>query len=764
MSERALRRTIVISLAAALLLVVGATLLGLWLGRRSARTSRPPTFAADLADELGLPANAALEEPPTPPVAEPPNAPPQEPPAEPPLFLYASMGREADEDSLVNEAILAAKAGIHRYVLPAALSWEGEAPTADAGLGWVQSVINRDPEAQFLLYLDLNPPKAWLETHREAALTDTSGDVVLPSVAAPAWQSAARQAMDRLVEAVAASGYEDAILGYVLAGLKDGQWRVPQQYRATDACTAAFRAWLARRYGEEEALQTAWNDSDVRFKTAKPPKELTRTDTANVFFLVPRQQAHIDFLEFLSSAAGDAVLAMAAHMKQAAGDEAVVLVPYGYSFGLVENNSGHLALGKLLDGPVDGFVSPVSSTGDAGGFMGPIDSVLRHGKQWFLIDNTCADAAGPDARRGHRRNFAPAVAAGLGLFWEDPGTTDELLDEDTWARFARMREGYQTVHTAGLPKADNDRLLGPYPAAQFETPALAVVVDETSRFYQRCDVPLNRELLAGMCDAALRAGVSVQFYLLDDVLDGTARASVYLFLNAFRLTTTQRERLRTVLDESDAAAIWMYAPGYISEDGASADNVSAAVGMHVKAFGEPEVAGSVCELSGRWVQKDEEFGGRVKRKPLFYVDEEDANVIARYKDSQKTSVAIKFFDSGWTSVFVGEPTLPPQLLKELLRLLGQHIHLRKTPDKGADHTYFGPRVLALSADEPGERVLDLGGLYEITDLLEPHAGWPRNQFITLALRSGETRTFLLTPLEPADNGAANEAPPAAPGR
>jgi hypothetical protein len=276
----------------------------------------------------------------------------------------------------------------------------------------------------------------------------------------------------------------------------------------------------------------------------------------------------------------------------------------------------------------------------------------------------------------------------------------------------------------------------------YERTTLAVVVDEESRFLER-DGERIGPLLQQCQNAALRAGVPVQFCLLRDVLeDAVPPSSVYWFLNAFRLSQEQRDRLHANLTRDKASAIWMYAPGYVGED-ASAENVAATVGMGVKAFKNGGKSGSTYALVGKWIGKDDAFGTSQQWDPLFYIDDDNANVIARYADSHKPSAALMYNEAGWRSVYVADPSISPALLREILTLLEEHVYFRKTPPVTFDAAYFAPEMMAVHATEAGDRPVDFGQVFDVQDMLDPEAGWPRTRLVTLTMYAGETRVLRL---------------------
>jgi len=726
-------------LAGVLALVILAVLAGLWLGEKSVHFEEgtlpahsPAPVAAGAAPEAGA-AGA------------------------PPLFFLVHIPSGAGEAAVLEEIKMAADAGIHQYVVRVPLPWRGD---MNAFLGPIDLLTQADPNATMFLYLTLDPPPAWLAANPAEAARVAGREPSSASLASEVWRRDAHSALEALASAINVSLRSGSILGYVVGCLDAGQWQRTDGYDVSPANTDAFRRWLTARYKENAALQQAWDDPEVKLDTALIPDKPDTAGPCPSFFETLKEQRQVDFLQYTSEITADTIAAFTGYVKRAAGKSVKVIAPYGYTDELTASDSGHFALSRLLSTELDGFVSPVSyfdrGLGGVGGVMGPVDSVLAHQKTWFLIDDTrtgiardpvTGEVARPkniraeDVYRVQQRNFAAAVTRGLGLWWADPQGDGWLHDPEMWQRFAKMWNVYQKVNTWRHGEREQ--------TPSYSTlPTLAVVVDETCRFYQRCDKVLNELLLNQVRDSAVRAGLPTKFYLLSDLLaENAPSASVYLFLNAFRLASDERARLHAVLQHNRAAAIWMYAPGYI--DGSpSVENISATARIRAQAFEGPAQTGSVFLLPEKWMGKDEEFGAALEVQPLFYIEDLQTDVLAKFRASGKPSVAISFFEEGWASIFCAEPCLTPALLRQILSILEMPICFQVTPTKFYDAVYFGPSLMAIHGKEMGERVVNLDRVYDIQDLLAPEIGWPRKQVFNLPLKTGETRLLKLTPVEP----------------
>ena len=716
---------------------------GLWLGKRSVPEDTPPLPPSAQEQLAATPAGKPSTPPPVP-AAD---------PAAPPVFFSAHPRNEDAWKVVLEEVAMASEANIHQYIVPVDLSWSEEAAAADP-LAVLKRYISADPKATFFVQVSVNPDETWRKAHPAELMVVNGTPLPFPSASSEQWMEDARSALTRLMEAVEGGEVSRRIGGYVLRGLVDDIWLQPTEYDRSEANRQGFRDWLIRHYQSEEGLRQAWQSPDLKAADVDIPARPDTNSTEQVFAALPGAQPTVDFLRYTSEIAADALAAMASHVAATSAIKPVLLAYYGYSLELPSNAAGHFALANLLESNVDGFISPISSVdrglGGVGGFMGPVHSITARGKKWFVLDDTRTgvqreEGTGQFARmRGvraedifdvQRRNFAAALVNGLGVVWCDPDGEGWLHDKEQFAELGRMAEIY-----AG------HRPTGPGDPANSASVGVNVVVDEESRFYQQCDAKVNTLLVNGSREAALRAGVPTRFVLLRDVIEGMAPpAPVYLFANTFRLTATDRAALHDRLSREKACAIWLYAPGYL-DTAEAAENVGATTGMTVHAFGKPERSSSTFRLPGQFLEEGAVFGTDDSWNPLFYVDDGDADVLAQYKASDRASVALKPQASGWTSVYVAEPALPPALVCELLRILEQPMYEQPGDANYYDTVYAGGNLVAVHGSQAGKRTISLGAFFDVQDLFDSSIGWVQKDGFLLPLRAGETRLFELKPI------------------
>lgn len=680
---------------------------------------------------------------------------------QPPLFLY--VGGKVQDNWEVTQAqlALASNAGINRFVVPLSLDWS-EAEESGASPVDYNAVLERylkvNEKANLLLSVDLNPPVSWLERHSEAAIMINESLQAYPSISSTLWRETSQKLLEKMILAVESGPYKERLQGYMLTALTDQRWILTNDFDRSEANVAGFRNWLQRTYNNEEAFRNAWGNQEAAFDTALIPSRPEGDDECNALVALPEQQPLVDFNRFCSEQVAAVIADLASLTARVSKIEPMILVPYGYSFEAQSSASGQFALELLLDSAVTGFVSPVSyfdrGLGGVGGMMGPIDSLNLRGKKWYIIDDTRTGVErseetgefgrikgirAEDVYEVQRRNFAMAITYGLGLIWSDPQGEGWLNDKEQWVQFGRLKDIYAK------------RLDEPEQGADKANEAtITVVVDESVNFYLQCAEHTNATLLQRGRDAALRSGASTRFHLLSDVTDGIAPPTpVYLFLNAFHLSSEDRSRLQARFAQEQSCAIWIYAPGYFGSE-PSVENISAVTGMKVRAFDAPTQSGSKYILSGgQYIQADENIGTQELWDTLFYVEpQEEVDFLAHYAgDEKKGSIAMLTLPEGWTSLYIAEPELTPALISAMLKILEQPVYPNPLERAYYDVVFARPPFIALHASRAGKRSLYLGYFCDIEDQIDPNIGWYQKDTILLPLRTGETRLFLTRALQ-----------------
>jgi hypothetical protein len=707
------------------LVIVAAGYAGLWLGGRPMTVSTPDPVEDDAS--VSEPGNAAKK----------PAAPQR-------FYAYLGWDRLPIADAVLEEARLAEAVGVDAIIVPVDLPWPGHGARYAEAFEPVRQVMEAATSRSLLLDLRLAPPDSWYTENPSAHVVDEDNAASEPALTSKAWREDTRLALRAAAEWLNNEGLLPRVSGVVLRAHAMRPWGALFYHDQSEGTQEAFADWLKQASRSDEFVRTVVNaaggPNKVAFEDAVADAKPLELGAPSVY------------AKFASQAVADAIVNVAREAKGAFGANKRVYVPYGFSFA---GYTGHDALGDVLAvAYVDGIIAPVSSVnrgvGAVGGFVGPITSALAHGKEWIHVDDTRtglerdaerdapASNASDQVYHVQRRNFAAALVNGLSYAPADALGMGSLVDRDMWERFGRMRD-------AALAQAKMDAEGAPDQIAQ----PIVVVLAQSGAAYLPQHSPIASAMLRAIRDAVLRSGAPVRFAMLDDVLDGRIEpARAYLFANAFELSSADQLQLRRLLERNRAAAIWMVAPGVIGPKKPE-ENVSDVVGMRVRKFPTAATSGSVSDIVSPWIEQGTEFGEGHALNPLFYIDDEEASTIALYRSSKKVSAAIKFFggdgEPEWSSIYVAEPSLPAELLRELLQIVDIHLFVETTERPLTQTMHIGRGLIGIHANEVGERLLDFGESSEIVDVLNPARGWPKRRYLTFPMSAGETVIFRLNP-------------------
>lgn len=621
---------------------------------------------------------------------------------------------------------LAATAGVNFVSFPMDLPWPKPGQQADRhnAEAACRTVLAANPRALLLPRIPMNPPPWWREAHPDETMQWEDGrrDAAVP--ASPLYRRDAAQQLAALIEHLEKT-FGDHIAGYHPVGQNTGEWFYENTWNRplngfAPADQVAWRVWLAAKYTSDAALRSAWHSTNATWAAATVPTAAARhAAPAGVFRDPVAEQPLIDWAAFQQEAMADCVCALAKAARTASGGKKLVLFFYGYGFefGAVPTGptvSGHYALRRVLECPdVDILCSPISyfdrGLGGSAPSMTAAESVALAGKLWLNEDDTHTYLAteqppGWDAHVGTIeetnqelvRNTAQAALRNFGTWWMDLCASGWFNDERMWTEMTRLR---------GLDEA---LLRAPSPFR----PEVAAILDERSMAMTSARaVGITRPGIYEVRSALGRMGAPYGQYLLDDVLADRVHAKLYVFLNAWQLSATERAALLRATRGS--ARLWCHAPGYFD--------------------GMTSSLPAMRELTG-FDLRERPRGGEGSVHPQFTpANANPEEVLARYPDGAP-SVTLRRTAEG-VSVFCGKPGLTPELLRTAARAAGVHLFTQTNCNVYAN----GP-FLALHASQDGPLEVDFGKAGDVMDALTGEK-FGRGPKLVLPLRRGETRVL-----------------------
>jgi hypothetical protein len=599
-------------------------------------------------------------------------------------------------------------------------------------------ILEADPQARFHLRIQLEMPDWWLELYPEECERVSDGRSLRQSFASQVWRRQVHEFLRAMVDEVERAGLGERVVAYQCAVGSSGEWvKGPSAMGLvcgdySQPMQAHFRQWLAAHYKEDTALQAAWNQPDVTLSAAQVPSADAQFNTTMFTFRDPRkEQPVVDYYTCLAELSADLLLEFCRTVKEACESKALVGAFYGYLLELSWNagffgegldseystvqRSGHLGLGRVLRSPdIDFLASPYSyglrGIGGDGSAMPPTESLRLHGKLYIFEDDTRTYLAENDRFNYGKaenleeslallkRNFAYVTHHGHGIWWLagwNPQTPHVDLDREP--AFRPLIAQFQQLGQFALH-------LDRTPGAQ-----IAVLLDDESFYYENprntLDLPLiYQQRLWGLP----HMGAPFDVYLLNDLLEGRLPPyKLYVFLNAFHLMDDRREALKRQLRKNGQTALWIYAPGYLKDTGAT-EHMTDLTGIQFEA-GEHPWGPLICLLNSehpitRRLSPDLTWGTNSALGPVFHVEDPDAVTLGNVvysKGRNRPGFVVKEFGD-WRSVYSAAPNLPASVLREIARYAGVHIYSER-----GDTLYASRQLVTLHTAAGGPRAIRL---------------------------------------------------------
>jgi hypothetical protein len=435
----------------------------------------------------------------------------------------------------------------------------------------------------------------------------------------------------------------------------------------------AWRQWLKRRYGSDEALRKAWGREDVSVPAAMPASAEARKSAAHPMLRDPQTEAHtIDYLTFINELDAEAILHFARLGKEGSGRRLLMGTYYGYltQHHFHQAESGHCGIETVLASKdIDFLMSPPAYTErgikEVSAFMSAVDSVQRHGKIWLSEADYRTNLTDPGAGYGRTdtaedsvnvlwREFAHVLCKRAGVSWFDmeAGWLSGPVIPGELGRMQQMMADY-------LPQRK------PHHAE------IAAFIDPKSFYYLKPDERLLLYITLQPVLNLYRSGAPFDLYVLSDLKDESLPDyRMFVFLNAYALDAETRAAIQRRTQRPGVAALWHWAPGYCFPDErrlATLEEMQALTGVKLRQADEqltPRLAaeGSAERYAKRIATVDDSSKPSLPLGPLFVP--EDGEVLARLEPGGLPGLAKAQHGEG-TSFFSVLPCLPPTVIRQV---------------------------------------------------------------------------------------------------
>ena len=611
--------------------------------------------------------------------------------------------------------------------------------------GRIHTILAADPQALIFPRIKLNPPDWWLKNHPEEISRNADGSSgKQASLASKAWEETYERMLRDVVRHMETSDYAGHIIGYHPAGGGSSEWFWWGKTGQVDYCPAArqrFREWVGQRHGRDiAALRRAWNNDTLTFAQVEPPTPALRQATEHRFFRHPRTAGPvIDYRTFLSDMVSRNIVRSCQIVKEETGGKKFAGVFYGYSSYCTTQN-GFQGLARVLASPhVDFLCAPTAYDYRRGGEPGTLISTYNgsyrlHNKlYWDEVDtrtHLCTSlvhyrtATLDETIAVLQRSFGYSLTKGTGLWWF-------LLAGNATFHQAEVMDAIAQMKQAGdkAIAADRSRIHD-----------VAVFIDEPSMLYT--NIKSNPALRLGMLrktlDELACMGAPYDTYLLSDLANpALPDYKLYIFLNAFRVEDETRAAIDAKVKMANKTVLWVYAPGYVTEDEFSTKSMATLTGMNVNVYDESTEAELTLTKSSHtitsMVPQHNRLGWSVG--PVFSVN--DPAAVALGRTGEHVSLALREFDD-WRSVYSMLP-LTRNILLGLCRYAGVHVYSETFDPFSASNSY-----VMIHTASAGPKCIVLPGKHDVIDALSGRSIGEGITRIEETLPLGTTRIYQIT--------------------
>ncbi len=616
----------------------------------------------------------------------------------------------------------------------------------------VNGVLEVCPDAAIFFRLHVNAPKWWIkkypeenvkydkydakpdpESAKRQIIYHDAGLAERFSLASKKWLNSSTEIVEKFCEEFSKTEEGNHLAGIQVACGIYGEWHywgfMHWEPDMSEPMRLHFSEWLKIKYGNEENLRKAWNDSKVTFESVTVPTTEERDKTSGAVFRDPvKDQKVIDYYTCQHELVKDDVLHFCKLVKETWKRPIITGAFYGYFFSVFNR----LAAGSQLD------LEPVLKSKYIDYLCGPqayepeaylagepyrsrslITSVLLNGKLWL-------DEMDQQPRRilpyGHKdaddpkydyylsenvsiitRNTMFTHSKGMGLWFYDFGPACMYTHPE--------RAGFPNYCLTGF--WDHPRYLESIKELknifdkklheEYKTEADVLFVYDTKSQYHIKSVglgdPVSAQIIDWMTLNAFYAGVIFDPVHISDLNKiNFEQYKMVVFGNTFVMDDETKKLIKTKIANGNRHILWIYAPAYSNAKTLSEKFVSDVTGIDLK----PTKCESIPEI-----EINNDIGSFTNPKPdgicapLFSISDKEAEIFGKYIHDNSNAFGKKVFPNH-TSWFSGLPLTDYNLLKFLFKSASVNVY---NDDK--DIFYGGNGIITMHTKSGGNKSIKL---------------------------------------------------------
>ncbi len=610
----------------------------------------------------------------------------------------------------------------------------------------IRTTLDANPNAFFNIRVAFNAPRWWSQDHLDDVVWDSDPKdpeggykpliwhlgMRCPSWASRTWREYSKEGIRHMMAFLEESPYADRITGFVLASGTTEEWMEWASLRGahpdySPVARQAFRQWLSAKYGSDQALQEAWNDSAVTLATAELPNAYQRVTMLNYPGFMdpanPMARPIADYNRYHSETVADCVAELCKEVKDASHGKLLCGAFYGYEVELAgtyrELLTGHIGVGALLNCPyLDYLCSPSGYEfrqmgGDGMSYaMGAADSLQLHNKFWFIENDIRTSATGDNNHGGtadvqgdilqQTKESMHNLLSGMAQWWFDVGyikfVDQELLD--CIAKCVQVMEDTTLKYTRK-------------PVAQ-----VAMVIDEESIDWTTTPTEQVGNALRGFQRTQLAPmGTPYEVYLSNDLPNLPERIRILFLPMSLAWKPEHKAALEKFLTDGRVVC-FIGTPGVIPPAGMSAqESAQAFTGLPLSFLTAP--AKHVCLVDspdGNWLSQSA-VGQSYQSGPWMNAPgshllavlnpAKDVVILGHYaeqqsgKNSKAGALGVKELPEA-TILFSGVSNLPREFMEKAYEKAGVHRYVTT-----ADQVWATENVFAVCVKDGGEKQIRL---------------------------------------------------------